>query len=68
MDQEFVGFAIRVCGACGGPADAAVVESSHYTTQGIVRYLRCPCGRRRVDSAGPSAGGPGGYPEPSSRN
>ncbi|WP_017591726.1 hypothetical protein [Nocardiopsis potens] len=46
------GFDTRSCGACGRPEGAAEVESSHYTTEGIVRYLRCPCGRRRVELAG----------------
>ncbi|PRY01675.1 hypothetical protein [Allonocardiopsis opalescens] len=26
--------------------------SSHYTSQGIVRYLRCACGRWQVELAG----------------
>ncbi|MEY9213190.1 hypothetical protein NI17_001995 [Thermobifida halotolerans] len=37
------------CAACGREAADAEVESSHYTSEGIVRYRRCPCGRRWVD-------------------
>ncbi|WP_285757076.1 hypothetical protein [Nocardiopsis ansamitocini] len=39
------------CSACGRAAVAARVESSHYTSEGIVRYRCCPCGRRWVDMA-----------------
>ncbi|NYE48914.1 hypothetical protein HDA32_004034 [Spinactinospora alkalitolerans] len=39
------------CGACGREAVEAEVESSHYTSEGIVRYRRCGCGRRWVDLA-----------------
>ncbi|MFC4562537.1 hypothetical protein ACFO4E_11795 [Nocardiopsis mangrovi] len=43
--------AVSDCVSCGGPGAAAQVESSHYTSEGIVRYLRCPCGERRVEVA-----------------
>ncbi|MFC3995693.1 hypothetical protein ACFOVU_07195 [Nocardiopsis sediminis] len=43
--------AVSNCASCGGPRDAMQVESSHYTSEGIVRYLLCPCGERRVETA-----------------
>ncbi|RCV48173.1 hypothetical protein [Marinitenerispora sediminis] len=39
------------CASCGRFAAVAGVESSHVTSEGLVRYLRCPCGRRWVDVA-----------------
>ncbi|GAB3476494.1 hypothetical protein [Nocardiopsis coralliicola] len=38
------------CSGCGLPAGLARVESAHYTSTGIVRYLQCPCGARSVDT------------------
>ncbi len=42
---------IRDCKDCGERDAAAEVESSHYTSEGIVRYVRCRCGARSVDVA-----------------
>ncbi|WP_432993237.1 hypothetical protein [Dactylosporangium sp. CA-233914] len=42
---------METCSACGRPAAGAAVESSHVTSEGIVRYRRCPCGRRWLELA-----------------
>ncbi|GAB3205294.1 hypothetical protein ACQEU5_01990 [Marinactinospora thermotolerans] len=39
------------CAACGRESVDARVESAHYTSEGIVRYRQCACGRRWVDVA-----------------
>ncbi|MFC7330614.1 hypothetical protein [Marinactinospora rubrisoli] len=39
------------CTSCHRSVAIAGVESSHVTSEGLVRYLRCPCGRRWVDVA-----------------
>ena len=36
---------------CGRSAKTAAVESSHVTSEGLVRYRRCVCGRRWVELA-----------------
>ena len=42
---------MNVCTACGGPSATARVESTHRTSDGVVRYLRCRCGHRWVEQA-----------------
>jgi hypothetical protein len=32
------------CAQCGWPLDEAKVLSTHHTSEGWVRYRRCPCG------------------------
>ncbi|UWP78875.1 hypothetical protein [Dactylosporangium fulvum] len=39
------------CTACGRPAAIAEVESSHTTSEGVVRYRRCACGGRWMELA-----------------
>ena len=33
-----------LCAHCGWPVDEATVLSTHHTSEGWVRYRRCPCG------------------------
>jgi hypothetical protein len=33
------------CTGCGWPIADMVVVSTHHTSEGLVRYLRCPCGQ-----------------------
>ena len=33
------------CAECGWPVSEAAVISMHHTSEGLVRYLRCPCGQ-----------------------
>lgn len=50
---------MRFCDGCGHPAPMAAVESAHHTSEGLVRYRRCGCGRRWVETfayAGPVTG------------
>lgn len=37
------------CEACGRLKWGAETESAHYTSEGVVRYRRCACGRRWVE-------------------
>ena len=39
------------CNGCGRSATTAATESSHSTSEGLVRYRRCVCGRRWVELA-----------------
>ena len=39
------------CEHCGREDFEAKVESVHHTSEGVVRYRRCPCGSRWVDTA-----------------
>jgi hypothetical protein len=39
------------CTACEQPTSVAVVESAHPTSEGIIRYRRCPCGARWIELA-----------------
>ncbi|MEQ4720328.1 ABATE domain-containing protein [Nonomuraea sp. B19D2] len=47
------------CVSCSRPSMSAEVESSHYTSEGVVRYLRCACGQRWVSCGRSSALGVG---------
>lgn len=49
MSVEYV---VGSCAACGRRVDTAETESSHFTSEGIVRYRRCACGHCWVDVAG----------------
>ena len=42
---------MSVCGSCERPTATAWVESSHATSEGVVRYVRCGCGHRWVEIA-----------------
>jgi hypothetical protein len=39
---------MEFCDGCGHPARLAANESTHHTSEGLVRYRRCSCGRRWV--------------------
>ncbi|GAA3455961.1 hypothetical protein [Dactylosporangium matsuzakiense] len=39
------------CSTCGRAATRAATESTHLTSEGIVRYRRCSCGTRWVELA-----------------
>jgi DNA-directed RNA polymerase subunit M/transcription elongation factor TFIIS len=42
---------MNTCTACGRPSATALVESSHLTSEGVVRYIRCACGNRWIEQA-----------------
>jgi len=42
---------MRACSSCERPTATARVESSHATSEGVVRYLRCRCGHRWIEIA-----------------
>jgi hypothetical protein len=42
---------MNACTACGRRSATARVESTHRTSEGVVRYLRCACGKRWVEQA-----------------
>jgi hypothetical protein len=37
------------CTHCGWPTDEAAVLSTHHTSEGWVRYRRCPCGSVAIE-------------------
>jgi hypothetical protein len=37
------------CARCGWPIDEARVLSTHHTSEGWVRYRRCPCGSVAIE-------------------
>lgn len=39
----------ELCDNCGMAVLDSVIESAHYTSDGVVRYRRCPCGHRWVE-------------------
>jgi hypothetical protein len=42
---------MEFCENCGRPEALAETESVHRTSEGLVRYRRCECGRRWVQLA-----------------
>lgn len=47
MDEQ------RECPECGWPeAETYEIVSRHWTTEGVIAYSRCPCGRLQVRRAG----------------
>lgn len=45
------------CASCGWPVAEAVLLSSHDTSQGVLRYRQCTCGRLLVELSGIEIGG-----------
>jgi hypothetical protein len=41
------------CPACGWPRAELILVSSHHTSAGVVRYLRCVCGAWSIDLTEP---------------
>lgn len=37
------------CAQCGWPDDESEVVSTHHTSEGWVRYRRCPCGVMSIE-------------------
>lgn len=51
---------MEFCAGCGHPVPMAAIESAHHTSEGLVRYRRCDCGRRWVETL--AFAGPGPWP------
>ena len=42
---------MSACSTCGRLSATARVESTHRTSDGVVRYLKCACGNRWIEQA-----------------
>jgi hypothetical protein len=49
------------CPSCGWPTTEAEVLSRHRTSEGIVHYLRCVCGRLTVRVLDPALAADGAF-------